>query len=79
VSQPRKNLLKTDEVARWLGFSTRTITNWAMKNLDSKGTEGIPAYKLDDEWRFDEDEVAEWLRTKRGLQLPPRTKIAAQA
>jgi excisionase family DNA binding protein len=80
VNQSRKNLLKTEQVAQWLGFSTRTITNWATKNLDSGGAEGIPAYKLDDEWRFDEDEVKEWLETKRGLTVQPRQlKVAAQA
>src|SRR5258708_22351824 len=57
VNQNRKKFLNTQEVAQWLGFSTHTITNWAVRNLDSGGTEGIPAYKLNDELRVDEDEA----------------------
>ena len=37
MNQLRKPLLKTEQVAKWLGFSTRTITNWANKHLESGG------------------------------------------
>jgi transposase-like protein len=54
VLTPRKKeYLASQEVARWLGVSTRTITYWAEQWRDSAGQEGIPAFKLGRAWRFD--------------------------
>ena len=57
------SFLTTAEVARYLGFSTRTITTLATAWQESGGTEGIPAIKVGKRhWRFDPEQVEDYVR-----------------
>jgi len=62
----KREYLTTEQVARWLGFSTRTITAWAQEYMDSGGTEGLPSMRLGRRaWRFDRTELEKWLQLKK--------------
>lgn len=43
------------QVCVYLGISRDTVTKW-IKNKD------MPAHQIDRIWRFDKDEVDEWMR-----------------
>lgn len=53
--------MKTDkwmsmkQVCAYLGISRDTVTKW-IKN------KGMPAHQIERIWRFDKDEVDEWMR-----------------
>ncbi len=51
-------LLSTADAAMWLGISIRTLCLWAE-------CREIPAVKIGRHWRFDEQELREWLKTKK--------------
>lgn len=50
-------LLTTEDVAKWLGVAARTICLWA------EGGQ-IPAVKIGRQWRFREQVIDEWLKTR---------------
>lgn len=43
------------QVCEYLGISRDTVTKW-MKN------KSMPAHRIDRIWRFDKDEIDEWMR-----------------
>lgn len=57
--------LTTEQVAKWFGYSVRTITDWAQQHEDSGGQAGIPAFKLGRGWRFDKTALEVWLADKQ--------------
>jgi len=58
-------ILNSAEVASLLGLPVRTVTDLATRWQDSKGLEGIPAFKnehhLGRRWHFDPRELEQWL------------------
>jgi excisionase family DNA binding protein len=62
---PEKRCLSTEEVARLLGYSVRTITAWAVRAQSSGGSEGIPAFKLGRSWRFERRHVQTYIEKSR--------------
>ena len=66
----RESFLNTEEVAKYLGFATRTITDMANQWIDSGGRDGLPGFKIGKrQWRFDPDKIAEWVHHRN----PPAT------
>jgi len=67
-----KELLSLPQVAKLLGLAERTIYVWSQEGK-------LPAFKLGTTWRYKEDEIVEWLETKRSsdthmsddLDFPP--------
>jgi excisionase family DNA binding protein len=57
----RDAFLTTQEVARWLGNSPRTISALAERWHDTGGLEGIPAFKVGRAWRFDAERLENWV------------------
>jgi excisionase family DNA binding protein len=57
-STNREPLMTTAAVAKWLGISTRAVCLWAE-------CKEIPAIKIGRQWRFRQDELAEWLSRSR--------------
>jgi len=57
--------LNTEEVAKLLGYSVRTITEWAQRYQDTDGLEGIPAFKFSRAWRFDKARMEAWIADKK--------------
>ena len=59
----QESFLTTAEVARYLGFSTRTITSFAIAWEESGGAEGLPGRKFGKRaWPFDPDDVEAFVR-----------------
>ncbi len=58
VSTNREPLMTTAAVAKWLGISTRAVCLWAE-------CKEIPAIKIGRQWRFRQDELAEWLKSPK--------------
>jgi excisionase family DNA binding protein len=48
--------LNMKQICKKLSVGSRTVFNYIIK--------GMPAYKVGKAWRFDEQEVDEWIRTK---------------
>jgi len=67
VLTPKKKYLNSYQVAEWLGYAPRTITEWAEQWHDSGGQEGIPAFKIGRSWRFDADAIQDWLAQKQKI------------
>ncbi|HAX42680.1 MAG TPA: hypothetical protein DCY80_09015 [Solibacterales bacterium] len=57
-------LLTTYQVARWLGYSVRTICYWAECSH-------LPAIKVGRQWRFRRAEIGAWLQRRE--QAVPTT------
>lgn len=53
-NQHHQPLLTTAAVSRWFGISARTLCLWAE-------CKEIPAIKIGRQWRFRENELADWL------------------
>lgn len=51
-------LLTTSELAHHLKVTTQTLYNWRK--------EGMPKTKVGSQYRYDLDEVIEWLKNKNG-------------
>jgi len=69
------SFLTTAEVARYLGFSSRTITTLATAWLESGGAEGIPAMKVGKRhWRFDPEQVEAFVRKHNPAAKPVTTE-----
>ncbi len=51
-------MLTTNQVAQMLGCSSSTVRNWAL-------TREIPCIDLGSMYRFDADEIAQWIESKR--------------
>lgn len=51
-------LLTVDELAEYLGLKKQTIYNWLHKNK-------IQGIKIGKVWRFDKEEIDNWLRSCR--------------
>ena len=49
------------EVCTYLGISRDTVMNWINK-------EGMPAHKKGRLWRFDINEVDEWMKTNESIE-----------
>jgi len=58
----REPLLTTAAVAKWLGISTRAVCLWAE-------CKEIPAIKIGRQWRFRQDELAEWLKRPKAEKV----------
>jgi hypothetical protein len=69
VLTPKKKYLNSYQVAEWLGYAPRTITEWAEQWPASGGQEGIPAFKIGRSWRIDADVIQQWLTQKQALDL----------
>ena len=52
--RPQVTLLSTEAVAKRLGVSRKTVTNWIAL--------GLPAYRIGRLWRIDDDKLDIWLR-----------------
>jgi len=57
--------LSTEDVARLLGFSVRTITLWFNQWRDTEGQEGIPGFKVGKSWRADRQEIETWIAKQK--------------
>jgi excisionase family DNA binding protein len=82
MNQYNKPYLTTADVAQLLGFSVRTITEWAVQWQDSGGKQGLPAFKMGRSWRFDRQQIQAHVdRLKGSKQLPfqPLDRKAATA
>ena len=74
IKPKQQGFLTAQEVAVWLGYSTRTITEWAKQYEDSGGTEGLPCFKIGKRaWSFDREKVEKWLADK---QNPNKQSVA---
>lgn len=61
-----ERLMTTDEVARYLGFSTRTITHWAVVYEKTAGNRGLPALRIGPrQWRYRRDDVNDWVKLRQ--------------
>jgi len=69
-----KPYLSTEEVAELLGFSVRTVTEWASQWHDSGGLEGVPAFKMGRSWRFDRQEINAYIARKKAPSQPIERK-----
>jgi excisionase family DNA binding protein len=65
----REPLMTTAAVAKWLGISTRAVCLWAE-------CKELPAIKLGRQWRFRQEELADWLQSPRAEKVKndPKTK-----
>ena len=63
LRQQEAPLLRSAQVAAWLGISQRTVCLWAELNE-------IPGFKLGHQWRFREDDIRSWLQSH--LAAPDR-------
>ena len=63
VDEQRIRLLRTDQVARLLGISCRTVCLWAECSE-------LPALKVGRQWRFRESEIQNWLEERERLSRP---------
>jgi excisionase family DNA binding protein len=63
----KDSFLTTQDVARWLGSSQRTVTDLVQRWHDTGGQEGIPGFKVGRAWRFDAERLEAWVTEK---QLP---------
>jgi transposase len=64
-TRKKDHLVRSDQVAEWLGYSVRTITHWAEQWHDTGGQEGMPGFKVGRAWRFDTAELQRWLDAKK--------------
>ena len=53
-----KNMLTTEELAKFMAVHENTIYNWARK--------GMPRIKVGNTVRYDLEEVVEWLKERGG-------------
>ncbi len=67
ISKPQQ-FLTTEEVARRLRQSARTITAWACSWAESGGLEGIPGTRIGRRWLFDEATIDDLLAGKRPVK-----------
>ena len=71
-TQHGQRLLRTDEIAQWLGVACRTVCSWAECGE-------LPALKIGRQWRFRQTQIAEWItlqdhRIPKISSLPNRIK-----
>jgi excisionase family DNA binding protein len=58
----KDGLLKTDAIAKYLGVSSRTVTEWATLWVETGGRDGLPGFKIGKrQWRFRPEEIEAWL------------------
>ena len=70
----RDEMLTTQDVARWLKHSPRTITDLAERWHDTGGQEGIPGgFKLGRAWCFRAKELEDWIAQR----MDPKRDISA--
>lgn len=69
LTSNREPLMTTAAVAKWLGISTRAVCLWAE-------CKELPAIKLGRQWRFRQEELADWLQSPRAEKVKndPKTK-----
>jgi len=56
-----ENLLKIDDLARYLRVKPRTIYDWLYKKK-------IPALKIVGQWRFKKEVIDDWLDRKKVIR-----------
>jgi excisionase family DNA binding protein len=72
--------LTTGQVAEWLGYGTRTTTDWAQRYQDTGGVEGIPGVKFGRRaWRFERTAIEGWIETRFNQVQIQQTKQKAIA
>jgi predicted DNA-binding transcriptional regulator AlpA len=77
VIQPDRQYLSTEQVARWLGLSGRTITAMAVQFHESAGRDGLPGgFKIGRSWRFDRQQIQTYIESKKVPLQPPARKTA---
>jgi excisionase family DNA binding protein len=64
----REPLLTTAAVARWLGVSTRAVCLWAE-------CKEIPAIKIGRQWRFRQEDLAQWLENAEAPKVTNGTAV----
>lgn len=57
----KDSFLTTQDVARWLGSSPRTVTELVQRWHDTGGQEGIPGFKVGRAWRFEAERLEAWV------------------
>lgn len=57
--------LSTEEVARLLGFSVRTVTLWFNQWHETGGREGLPGFKVGKSWRAERTEIEAWINKRK--------------
>lgn len=62
-----ESLLTSDQVAKWLGYSARTICYWAE-------CAHLPAMKVGRQWRFKRSDVELWLKQRVDADLGKHLK-----
>ena len=71
-NQNHQPLLTTAAVSRWLGISSRTLCLWAE-------CKEIPAIKIGRQWRFRENELADWLERGEMSSVKKLTLVPVRA
>lgn len=61
IEMQENKWLSMKEVCTYLGISRDTVMNWINK-------EGMPAHKKGRLWRFDINEVDEWMKTNESIE-----------
>lgn len=61
IEMQENKWLSMKEVCIYLGISRDTVMNWINK-------EGMPAHKKGRLWRFDINEVDEWMKTNESIE-----------
>jgi len=51
-------MLKTKEVAEMLGVTSHAVLKWARAKK-------LPSYKIQGAWRFNKEEIREWLQQQK--------------
>ena len=71
VSYPPDSILAQEQVADWLGVSTRSVCLWAE-------CREIPGIKIGRQWRFRESELRQWLESPSGerVRMFPNAKVS---
>lgn len=60
----RDRFLKTEDVAKWLSLSARTVTELAERWQDGD-PDGIPSFKVGRSWRFEAEHLEAWVAQKQ--------------
>ena len=77
--QQNRELLSTEQVARWFGISARTITAMAVEWHETGGKKGLPGFKIGRNWRFDSRQLEAWLKAQQETTLGLFSAVAKSA
>jgi len=57
TNKAKEHLLSIDEVCEYLGVGRDTVYKWIE-------TKGLPAYRIGRLWRFNQEEVYDWVKKR---------------